>query len=82
MIILLAVSFVLYFIPTVVAIERGHHNKLAIFLLNLFAGWSIIGWIAALVWAATSVKPSVERVIYVQSPPPLPPQPPVIEHER
>ena len=43
----------LYFIPTVVATARHKRNTLAIFLLNLFLGWSGIAWVVALIWAVT-----------------------------
>jgi T4 superinfection immunity protein len=43
---------VLYFLPSIIALARGKRDTLAIFLLNLFLGWSVIGWIVALVWAA------------------------------
>lgn len=43
-----------YFIPAMVAGSRDHRNKLAISMLNLFAGWTIVGWIVALVWACTN----------------------------
>lgn len=43
-----------YFIPSIVAKHRGHPQLLAIFMLNLFLGWSIFGWAAALVWAVLS----------------------------
>jgi hypothetical protein len=42
---------VLYFLPTLVAASRRHPSVLGIFLLNFFLGWSVIGWIIALVWA-------------------------------
>jgi hypothetical protein len=42
-----------YFVPTFVAFYRQHHNRLAIFVLNLLLGWSFIGWACALVWALT-----------------------------
>jgi hypothetical protein len=44
-----------YFFPTGVAAARGHHQTLAIFLLNLLLGWTGLGWIAALIWAATAI---------------------------
>lgn len=44
---------VLYFIPTIIAFFRQHNNKLAIFLLNLFLGWTLLGWVIALVWSVT-----------------------------
>ena len=43
----------LYFIPTIVAAARHKRNTLAIFLLNLFLGWSGIAWVIALIWAVT-----------------------------
>ena len=43
----------LYFTPTIVALVRHHRNALAIFLLNFFLGGTFIGWVVALVWAAT-----------------------------
>jgi uncharacterized membrane protein YqaE (UPF0057 family) len=46
-----------YFLPTVVAEARGHQNSGMIFLANLLLGWTILGWIGALVWAATAVQP-------------------------
>jgi len=42
-----------YFLPTIIALLRGHRNALAIFLLNFFLGWTFIGWVVALVWSAT-----------------------------
>jgi hypothetical protein len=44
-----------YFFPSIIGAFRKHHNLLAIFLLNLFLGWSGLGWIGALVWAATTL---------------------------
>jgi Superinfection immunity protein len=43
----------LYFIPSLIASHRTHRNKTAIFILNLFTGWTFAGWIASLVWAFT-----------------------------
>jgi hypothetical protein len=42
----------MYFLPALIAFGRGHHQRFAIFLLDLFLGWTVIGWIAAMVWAA------------------------------
>ena len=49
-----------YFLPSVLAAVRHHHNTGAILLLNVLAGWTIIGWIIALVWAATTVQPQTQ----------------------
>ena len=43
----------LYLLPALVALTRRHHNTGAIFLLNFFLGWTVLGWVVALVWAAT-----------------------------
>lgn len=40
-----------YLLPWAIAASRGKSNSLAVALVNLFAGWTIIGWIAALVMA-------------------------------
>ncbi|WP_306015671.1 superinfection immunity protein [Oceanicaulis sp. MMSF_3324] len=45
----------LHFLPTVIALLRGHHNSFAIFLTNLLLGWTVIGWIIALIWSFTAV---------------------------
>jgi cytochrome c biogenesis protein CcdA len=46
----------LYFLPTIVAASRGHHNRSAIFMLNLLTGWTFVGWVAAFVWSYTAVR--------------------------
>ena len=47
----LIVILISYFIPTIIALIRKHRDVMAIFVLNLFLGWSLIGWIISLVWA-------------------------------
>ena len=48
----LLILAVIYFIPTMVG--WNHRNVTAIILLNIFLGWTFIGWVVALVWAATT----------------------------
>ena len=50
----IVISLIFYFLPTVIAMLRGKSNTFAILLLNLFLGWTFIGWIVALVWSVTS----------------------------
>jgi len=45
---------VVYFFPTVVAFSRRHRNRAAILTLNLLLGWTMLGWIGALVWSMTA----------------------------
>ena len=48
----------IYFIPSFVAYfkEPQKKNATAIFILNLFLGWTIIGWVVALCWALCEDK--------------------------
>jgi hypothetical protein len=48
-----AAAVSMYFIPSGLAYTRKHHNRQAILALNLFFGWTLIGWVACLVWALT-----------------------------
>ncbi len=41
----------IYFVPTFIAYSRQHKNALAIFILNLFLGYTFIGWVVSLIWA-------------------------------
>lgn len=43
----------LYFLPTIVANTRKKKNYNAIMLVNIFLGWTFLGWVVALVWATT-----------------------------
>jgi hypothetical protein len=43
-----------YFLPTITAGEKGKENTKAIFFLNLVLGWTVLGWIVAMVWAITN----------------------------
>ena len=48
---LVVLIFALYFLPTLIVFLRQHKNKLAIFLLNLLLGWTVLGWVVSLVWS-------------------------------
>ncbi len=41
----------IYFLPSIVAARRKHVNFTAIFILNLFLGFTLFGWVFALIWA-------------------------------
>lgn len=47
----LPICAMLYFSPTMAAAMNRRPNVGQIAVLNLFAGWTVLGWIAALVWA-------------------------------
>jgi hypothetical protein len=44
-------GFVMYFLPSLIALVRGKRDVAAIVVLNFFLGWTVIGWVVALVWA-------------------------------
>ncbi len=44
----------LYFLPAIIAAARHTHNATAILLLNLFLGWTLVGWVVTLVMAICS----------------------------
>ena len=58
-------SLCLYFLPAIIAFGRQHQHRVPILLVNLFLGWTLIGWVAALVWSAMPVT-------VTNRPPPLP----------
>ena len=45
-----------YPVPAVIAFARSHHNHLPIAALTFLAGWTIVGWVAAFVWALTATQ--------------------------
>jgi len=45
---------IFYFLPTLAALIRWRPNLLAIFTLNLLLGWTLVGWVVALVWSLSS----------------------------
>jgi hypothetical protein len=51
----------MYFLPSIVAFARNKRDTTAILLLNIFLGWTLIGWIVALIWAAKNDVPMVVR---------------------
>lgn len=45
----------LYFLPSIIGKDKS--DATGIFLLNLFFGWTLIGWVAAFFWACASDRP-------------------------
>lgn len=52
----LAIVLVVYFLPSVIAVVRDARHQPAILALNLLLGWTIFGWIAALLWAVAEAR--------------------------
>jgi hypothetical protein len=49
---ILLLALGVHFLPTFIAVVRQHRHALLIFVLNLFLGWTVIGWLVLLIWAA------------------------------
>jgi len=43
-----------YFVPSVLAASRSHPQGTAIFFVNLLLGWTVIGWVACLIWGGSA----------------------------
>jgi hypothetical protein len=59
----LAIAFIIYFLPSVVAEKRKHASTGGIVILNLLLGWTVLGWIIALVWACSGLPPHASKDI-------------------
>ncbi len=53
LVIVVIVGILVYFLPSLVAWQAHKRNMAAIFVLNLLAGWTVVGWVIALVWSFT-----------------------------
>jgi hypothetical protein len=58
--------FFLYFIPSIAGWRKRNFG--AIFILNLLLGWTVIGWIVALVWGWTNDPPSLKTTTEQSAP--------------
>ncbi len=45
--VVLLILFVVYFIPTAVALTRRSRYTAPVIVINLFSGWTVLGWVAA-----------------------------------
>lgn len=52
LIIIIIFSIFFYFIPTFIAFSRSHDSKGWVFFLNILLGWTGLGWLFCLLWAA------------------------------
>jgi hypothetical protein len=55
--ILLGLILFFYFLPAIIGLCNGHPHKAGIILLNFFLGWTLVGWVVALVWAVSKPQP-------------------------
>jgi hypothetical protein len=60
-----ALCLIPYFLPTVIALMRNHPSAGGIFAVNFLFGWTVLGWIICLIWAASDTS----RTNYRSQPP-------------
>jgi len=51
-----AVFTALYLLPAIIAAARKHHHGWSILFLTVLLGWTVLGWIVALIWSGSAVK--------------------------
>ncbi|RNI25519.1 superinfection immunity protein [Flexivirga caeni] len=68
---ILALCSMLYLLPWAVAATRNKSGEIAIFLINFFLGWTVIGWFVALIMACCP-EPQTPVVVINHVPPPQP----------
>jgi hypothetical protein len=56
-----AIFICIYMYPAYLSQCRGHPQQNSISTLNLFLGWTILGWIGALIWAWGDFDPSKKK---------------------
>ena len=49
--IILTIILLVYFLPTIVVLGKNKRNGCSIIIINIFLGWTFIGWVVALAWA-------------------------------
>jgi Superinfection immunity protein len=52
-----------YMFPTFIACIRRVPNTGSVAIINIFLGWTFIGWVVALAMAASSSRPSVTTYV-------------------
>jgi len=50
------ILLMLYLLPGCIAISKHRSNASAIMALNIILGWTVLGWVGALIWAMTEGK--------------------------
>ncbi|MDT1995185.1 hypothetical protein CKN82_07010 [Carnobacterium divergens] len=60
--ILMFLGIFVYFLPTLIA-TRGYQNVFLVFMVNLLLGWTVIGWVVALILAyGTNTKKYEDKI--------------------
>jgi len=73
----IVLGILLYFLPTIIALLRQHHQRGAVFAINLLLGWTLIGWAVALAMSMSAKRqpPAIVQQIVGGAAPPVVAQP-------
>jgi hypothetical protein len=63
--IFLALGVGLYFLPSIIAFSRVHKLAVTILIINFFFGWTLLGWVIALVWACAHIDDPRKKISYI-----------------
>lgn len=53
--VLMGVAIPIYCLPGIIAARRGHPDQQSIAAINVFLGWTLLGWVVALAWALKAI---------------------------
>ena len=48
---IIVVAAIIYTLPSIIVLIRGHRNRRALICYNIFGGWMIFPWFITMVWA-------------------------------
>lgn len=68
LVIVLGVSLLLYFLPTIIAVKRDHKSKGGIIALNILLGWTMLVWLICLVWSLSDSGHSTTTINVISGP--------------
>lgn len=52
---ILLIGAILYFVPTIIGLIRRVRNIGSIVVINIFLGWTLVGWVVALAMSMRTV---------------------------
>jgi Superinfection immunity protein len=60
----LALGVISYFLPWIIASHRAHPNKYPIIVINIFLGWTLVGWVVALAWSCSHIERQAQALAH------------------
>jgi T4 superinfection immunity protein len=72
----LVIVFGLYFVPGILATVRHTKNAAAVWVIDIFLGWTVVGWVVALAMAFGETREEADRPHYVVQAMPISSAPP------